>query len=195
MPATLQTIGAITNRTPDTLTIAGTESVNVRGELRELSFYHQVRLGQPLAAQVGDAVYLEADLSPHPSEPGRVLLRATSAVPLGRLATRPDARGQGILTGGLNLVTLAGHLVADVQLRELDDGHTCVANVSVRLGARPGLLETSSYGRTARSLDGARKGDPLIMQGRLTHQLRPDASGKKRRYDRIEAFRLTAGDA
>ena len=192
MSAIIQILASVLNHTPDRLTVAGTEAVNVHNQLRDLPFYHTLtHRPDQLPVNVGDAVFIEADLTPAATD-GQIHLRLVGGANLGPRPTRQDARGQPVLCGGMNLILLDGHLATDLQVRRLDDD-TAVANFSVRLGALPGFLEVSAYGRNALGLEGGRKGDRVILPGRLLHAQRPGSGGRMHRYDRIEVLRTSVG--
>lgn len=71
-----------------------------------------------------------------------------------------------------NQVNLAGYLTADVELRAMQDG-TSIAKFSLAVNEKYKGTETTLFmrcavfGKTAEFLAPAKKGDPLLVSGRL----------------------------
>lgn len=119
----------------------------------------------------------------------------------GRFVTQDDARGQPVLQGGLNRVTLGGNLTKNAELRHLPTGN-CVARLAVAVnerygedGEKVGFFDLQAWGELAEALAGGAKGQGVVGVGRLVNESWDDRDGNKRYGTKVELERahLVAG--
>jgi single-strand DNA-binding protein len=107
-----------------------------------------------------------------------------------------DARDQPRLRDARNQVRLIGNLVRDVEVRRSDEGAT-LARFSLAVRDRGGTDETTphfvdvrAWRSLAEGVDGATRGTPLYLEGRLVSDAWTDPAGERRRATRVEATRI-----
>ncbi|MBZ9714957.1 ssDNA-binding protein [Deinococcus multiflagellatus] len=198
MPARFVFLGALCGPVNGPLfTLAGTETINHRGRVREMPFYHTLTAATPelLKGLTTGAPYLaEGEVRPLPGSTGQVALQVEQLTTVAALPTTTDRAGGYVLTRGINQVIASGHLASDIRLQILPGpDQASVVNVSLRIFRETGLLETSSYGRAAQALAGGRKGDPVVLFGRLHSERKTNGAGLSRTYSRLETYRPTVG--
>lgn len=113
----------------------------------------------------------------------------------GRFVTEDDRRGQPVLQGGLNRVTLGGNLTKDADLKRLPTG-LCVARLSVAVnerygedGEKVGYFDLQGWGELAEALAEGAKGQGIVGVGRLVNDSWTDPGGTKRYGTRVELER------
>lgn len=197
------------------LHLAGQDTlVDHLGGEREVPWYHRVRLlGRQAemwgeALQKGQLVFVEGRLEYRQWERGgekksEVQVRADFVDPLedrGR-ETLEDARGQPRLRHALNQVLLMGNLTRDPDLRYTPQGTAVVRlglAVNERLRGAGGaegeekthFVEVQAWRDLAEWAGELRKGDGLLVIGRLVNDSWTSSSGERRFQTRVEALRL-----
>ncbi|MGQ9736224.1 MAG: single-stranded DNA-binding protein [Thermaceae bacterium] len=195
------------------LTLAGSERVGDESGVREIPWYHRVKLlgrqaetwGDRLEA--GQPLFVEGRLSYRAWEAdgGRrsiVEILADFLDPLvdGGLETESDARGQTRLKNALNQAMLMGNLTRDVELRYTPQG-TPVARMGLAVNERPRgrdregaerthFLEVQAWRGLAERAAELRKGEPILVIGRLVNDSWTSSTGERRYALRVEAVRL-----
>lgn len=195
MPARFTLLGALHSPpTAGRFTLAGTETTNIRGAVREVRFYHRLTADPEALPDLplGTPLLVEGYVCPNKTNDGTVQLHPTLIHPLPPLPTTRDSLGGYVLTTGLNHVLASGRLATDVRPQTLPgaDG-VQVVNISLILAPDLGLLETTSYGHAATPLLHGHRGEEVVLFGRLHAQTRPDSSGARRTYTRLETYRPT----
>lgn len=201
------------------LTLAGNDLIQDGQGTREVPWYHRVKLIGRQAELWGDALeagqplFVEGRLEYRTWEQegqrrSALEIRADFLDPLegGRphLETVEDARGQLRLRNALNQAILMGNLTRDVELRYTPQG-TPVARlglaVNERLRGRPGalpgerqekthFLEVQAWRELAEWAGEFRKGEPVLVIGRLVNDSWTSSTGERRYQTRVEATRL-----
>ena len=199
MPARFTILGALHSAPRGrTFTLAGTEVINQRGTVREVRFYHVLTAATPEVLHgltVGLPYFVEGEVRPLPESNGKVTLQLEEITALAPIPTERDKLEGHLLTRGVNQVVASGHLAANVNIQILPgEDRIPVVNVSLRVFPDAGLLETSSYGRAARALEGGCKGDAVVLFGRLNNEKRTNGQGKLRVYTRLETYRPSVGE-
>ncbi len=198
------------------ITLAGNDQVqDEQGQLRELAWYHRVKLFGKSAEfwgdnlKVGMALLAEGRLSYSSWEKDGV---RTSKIEV--LADRievvqtegkkgeitvSDAKGQERLKDGLNVVMLAGNLTRDPELRYTPNG-VAVTRISMavneKFSGKQGETEKVHYvdGETWREIaefaGELKKGDGVFLIGRLKNDSWTAQDGTRRFTTRVEVSRL-----
>ncbi|MFC6592023.1 single-stranded DNA-binding protein [Deinococcus lacus] len=198
-------------------TVAGEERVTGNdGRERNLPFYHRVSiLGKPAEWQAernyraGDALMIEGSLE-HRSwespEGGKRSAVNVKAFRMEQLGTQPeliqDAGGGVRMSGGMNEVILIGNLTRDPELRYTPAGDA-VLGISLAVNEswkdRQGQqqekthwIDVTLWRELAEAAKDLRKGDPVMVRGRLTNESWTDKEGNKRNSTKVEATRVEA---
>jgi single-strand DNA-binding protein len=183
------------------------------GQEREVPWYHRVRLLGRQAEMWGDLlekgqlIFVEGRLEYRQWEKdgekrSEVQVRAEFIDPLegrGR-ETLEDARGQPRLRRALNQVILMGNLTRDPDLRYTPQG-TAVVRLGLAVNERrrgqeavnaerTHFLEVQAWRELAEWASELRKGDGLLVIGRLVNDSWTSSSGERRFQTRVEALRL-----
>jgi len=180
------------------------------GQEREVPWYHRVRLLGRQAEMWGDLLekgqllFVEGRLEYRQWEKdgekkSEVQVRADFIDPLegrGR-ETLEDARGQPRLRRALNQVILMGNLTRDPDLRYTPQG-TAVVRLGLAVNERrrgqeeerTHFLEVQAWRELAEWASELRKGDGLLVIGRLVNDSWTSSSGERRFQTRVEALRL-----
>jgi len=180
------------------------------GQEREVPWYHRVRLLGRQAEMWGDLLekgqllFVEGRLEYRQWERdgekrSEVQVRADFIDPLegrGR-ETLEDARGQPRLRRALNQVILMGNLTRDPDLRYTPQG-TAVVRLGLAVNERrrgqeeerTHFLEVQAWRELAEWASELRKGDGLLVIGRLVNDSWTSSSGERRFQTRVEAQRL-----
>ncbi len=180
------------------------------GQEREVPWYHRVRLLGRQAEMWGDLLekgqllFVEGRLEYRQWERdgekrSEVQVRADFIDPLegrGR-ETLEDARGQPRLRRALNQVILMGNLTRDPDLRYTPQG-TAVVRLGLAVNERrrgqeeerTHFLEVQAWRELAEWASELRKGDGLLVIGRLVNDSWTSSSGERRFQTRVEALRL-----
>ncbi|TBH17263.1 single-stranded DNA-binding protein [Thermus thermamylovorans] len=195
------------------LNLAGQDTLtDEAGQEREIPWYHRVRLLGRQAEMWGDVLergqllFVEGRLEYRQWERegekrSEVQIRADFIDPLegrGR-ETLEDARGQPRLRRALNQVVLMGNLTRDSELRYTPQG-TAVARLGLavnerrlRQGAeeeRTHFIEVQAWRDLAEWAAELKRGDGLLVIGRLVNDSWTSSSGERRYQTRVEALRL-----
>jgi single-strand DNA-binding protein len=194
------------------LSLAGQDAfTDESGQEREIPWYHRVRLLGRQAEMWGDLlekgqlIFVEGRLEYRQWEKdgekkSEVQVRAEFIDPLegrGR-ETLEDARGQPRLRRALNQVILMGNLTRDPDLRYTPQG-TAVVRLGLAVNERrrgqqeeerTHFLEVQAWRELAEWASELRKGDGLLVIGRLVNDSWTSSSGERRFQTRVEALRL-----
>lgn len=193
------------------LNLAGQDTLtDETGQEREVPWYHRVRLLGRQAEMWGDLLekgqllFVEGRLEYRQWERdgekrSEVQVRADFIDPLegrGR-ETLEDARGQPRLRRALNQVILMGNLTRDPDLRYTPQG-TAVVRLGLAVNERrrgqeeerTHFLEVQAWRELAEWASELRKGDGLLVIGRLVNDSWTSSSGERRFQTRVEALRL-----
>ena len=196
------------------LNLAGQDAfTDESGQEREVPWYHRVRLLGRQAEMWGDLlekgqlIFVEGRLEYRQWEKdgekrSEVQVRAEFIDPLegrGR-ETLEDARGQPRLRRALNQVILMGNLTRDPDLRYTPQG-TAVVRLGLAVherrrgqeavnAERTHFLEVQAWRELAEWASELRKGDGLLVIGRLVNDSWTSSSGERRFQTRVEALRL-----
>jgi single-strand DNA-binding protein len=193
------------------LNLAGQDAfTDESGQEREVPWYHRVRLLGRQAEMWGDLlekgqlIFVEGRLEYRQWEKdgekrSEVQVRAEFIDPLegrGR-ETLEDARGQPRLRRALNQVILMGNLTRDPDLRYTPQG-TAVVRLGLAVNERrrgqeeerTHFLEVQAWRELAEWASELRKGDGLLVIGRLVNDSWTSSSGERRFQTRVEALRL-----
>jgi len=197
------------------LNLAGQDTlVDQAGGEREVPWYHRVRLlGRQAemwaeALEKGQLVFVEGRLEYRQWERegerrSELQIRADFVDPLegrGR-ETLEDNKGQPRLRHALNQVILMGNLTRDPDLRYTPQGTAVVRlglAVNERLRGAGGtdgeekthFVEVQAWRDLAEWAGELRKGDGLLVFGRLVNDSWTSSSGERRFQTRVEALRL-----
>lgn len=187
------------------------------GQMRDLAWYHRVTVfskqAEILADQLdeGVPVFVDARLNYNSWDDGsgqrksRLELRGirVNALGFGVRGSEPtltDARGQARLKDALNTVTLIGNLTRDAELRYTPSGQA-VTRLSVAVNEqyrdRSGqdkesvhYVDIQVWRELAEACGELKKGDPILVVGRLVKDNWTDNDGNKRYQDRVEGSRV-----
>ncbi|GAA5334185.1 single-stranded DNA-binding protein [Thermus hydrothermalis] len=195
------------------LNLAGQDTLwDESGQERELPWYHRVRLLGRQAEMWGDVLergqllFVEGRLEYRQWERdgekrSEVQVRADFIDPLdarGR-ETQEDAKSQPRLRHALNQVVLMGNLTRDPELRYTPQG-TAVARLGLAVNERrrgggaeeekTHFIEVQAWRDLAEWAGELRKGDGLLVIGRLVNDSWTSSSGERRFQTRVEALRL-----
>ena len=193
------------------LTVAGRgEVVTAAGEVKRPAFYNRCKGFGKYAESLAETLQQGDVVSVH----GRLEYRAyevegdkrstvetvidTVQTLAGRFVTEDDRRGQPVLIGGLNHVTLGGNLTRDAELKRLPTG-LCVTRLSVAVnerytgkegeGEKVGYFDLQAWGELAESLTEGAKGQGVIGVGHLVNESWEDQDGIKRYATKVELER------
>ena len=200
------------------VTVAGQDRVETEGgEIREIPWYHRVRLLGRYAEifadrlPAGTPVFVDGRLEYRTweSEGGRrsaLNVRVDRLEPLeaagreGRTVT--DARGQERLTDAVNQVVLIGNLTRDAELRYTPQG-TAVTRFGIAVNETlppPGgkgpeqekthFVDVTAWRELAEWAGELKKGQPVLVIGRLVNDSWTAADGSRRFVTRVEAKRI-----
>jgi len=197
------------------VTVAGQDRVETEGgDVREIPWYHRVKLfgryAEMLAEQLqaGTPVFVEGrlDYRSWDSEGQRrtaLDVRVDRIEPLagdreGRTVT--DARGQERLTDALNQVVLIGNLTRDAELRYTPQG-TAVARFGMAINEtftngrgqeqeKTHFVDVTAWRELAEWAGELKKGEPVLVIGRLVNDSWTAADGTRRFATRVEARRI-----
>ncbi len=196
------------------VTVAGQDRVETEGgELREIPWYHRVKLlgryAELLAEQLaaGTPVFVEGRLDYRTWESDgqrRSVLevRVDRIEPLvsdreGRTVT--DARGQERLTDALNQVVLIGNLTRDAELRYTPQG-TAVTRFGLAVNEtftsrgqeqeKTHFVDVTAWRDLAEWAGELKKGEPVLVLGRLVNDSWTAQDGSRRFVTRVEARRI-----
>ena len=193
------------------LTVAGRgEIVTAAGEVKHSAFYNRCKCFGPYAEALAESLQQGDVVSVH----GRLEYRAyevegdkrstvetvieTIQTLAGRFVTEDDRRGQPVLVGGLNSVTVGGNLTKDAELKRLPTGSS-VTRLSVAVnerytgrdgdGEKVGYFDLQAWGELAESLAEGAKGQGVVGVGRLVNESWEDPRGTKRYATKVELER------
>ena len=120
----------------------------------------------------------------------------------GRFITDDDSRGQPVLQGGINFVTIGGNLTRDAELKYTPSGNS-VTQLSIAVNERygegsekVGFFELQAWGELAETLAEGAKGQGIIGVGHLVNDAWTDKDGNKRYGTKVElsrAFFVSSG--
>ena len=193
------------------LTVAGRgEVVTAAGEVKHPAFYNRCKCFAKYAESLAESLQQGDVVSVH----GRLEYRAyevegdkrstvetvidTVQALAGRFVTEDDRRGQPVLVGGLNSVTVGGNLTRDAELKRLPTGSS-VTRLSVAVnerytgkegdGEKVGFFDLQAWGELAEALAAGSKGQGIIGVGRLVNESWEDKDGTKRYATKVELER------
>lgn len=193
------------------LTVAGRgEVVTAEGEVKHPAFYNRCKAFGKFAESLAESLQQSDVVSVH----GRLEYRSyevdgdkrstvetvvtTIQTLSGRFVTEDDRRGQPVLVGGLNSVTIGGNLTKDPDHRQLSTGNN-VTRVSVAVnerytgkdgdGEKVGYFDLQAWGELAESLAEGAKGQGVIGVGRVVNESWDDKDGNKRYGTKVELER------
>ena len=193
------------------LTVAGrSEVVTAAGEVKHPAFYNRCKCFGPYAESLAESLQQGDVVSVH----GRLEYRAyevegdkrstvetvieTIQTLAGRFVTEDDRRGQPVLVGGLNHVTLGGNLTKGAELKRLPTGSS-VTRLSVAVnerytskdgdGEKVGYFDLQAWGELAEALAEGAKGQGVVGVGRLVNESWDDKDGIKRYATKVELER------
>jgi single-strand DNA-binding protein len=198
-------------------TVAGQDHVvGQDGKERQLPWYHRVSiLGKPAEWQsernlkTGDPVLVEGSLeysswdAPEGGKRSMVRVKALRMESLGyQPETVQDAGGGVRMVGGMNQVMVIGNLTRDPELRYTPAGDA-VLGLSMAVNEtwkdRSGnqqekvhWIDATLWRELAEANKELRKGDPILITGRLTNEGWTDKDGNKRNSTKIEATKVEA---
>ncbi|WP_038048898.1 single-stranded DNA-binding protein [Thermus caliditerrae] len=195
------------------LNLAGQDVlVDEMGQEREIPWYHRVRLLGRQAEMWGDALrqgqllFVEGRLEYRQWERegekrSEVQVRADFVDPLAERGreTLADTRGQPRLRRALNQVILMGNLTRDPDLRYTPQG-TAVVRLGLAVNERrrgqgaeeekTHFIEVQAWRDLAEWAGELKRGDGLLVIGRLVNDSWTSSSGERRFQTRVEALRL-----
>jgi single-strand DNA-binding protein len=193
------------------LTVAGRgEVVTAEGEVKHPAFYNRCKCFGKYAESLSESLQQGDVVSVH----GRLEYRSyevegekrstvetvidTIQTLEGRFITEDDKRGQPVLVGGLNSVTIGGNLTRDPDHRQLPTGNS-VVRLSVAVNERyvskgkpeekVGYFDLQAWGELAEALAEGAKGSGIIGVGRLVNESWDDKDGNKRYGTKVELER------
>lgn len=196
-------------------TIAGEDHlVGKDGIERKLPWYHRINImGKPAEwqsernLQAGDPVMVEGSLdfnqweTPEGEKRSIVRVKAFRMDSLNSTANVVQDAGGGVrMSGGWNTVMLIGNLARDPELRYTQGGD---AILSLRIGVSESWKDRSGnqqekthwiditlWRELAEQCQNLRKGDPILVQGRLVNSNWEDKEGNKRNIVKVEATKV-----
>lgn len=196
-------------------TLAGQEDlVGEDGVSRTVPWYHRVScLGKSAEyhadrqMKAGQPVFIEGALEYRQWEDGQGAKRSMVSIKALRvqpIAMTPelvhDAGGSVRMRGALNEVLVLGNLTRDPELRYLPTGDAWLKialAVNESYQERSGTwqekvhyLDVTLWRALAEQMQHLRKGDPIMVRGRLTNESWTDKEGNKRSTTKIEATRV-----
>jgi single-strand DNA-binding protein len=193
------------------LTVAGRgEVVTAEGEVKHPAFYNRCKAFDKYAEALAESLQQGDIVSVH----GRLEYRSyevegdkrstvetvitTVQTLKGRFVTEDDRRGQPVLVGGFNQVTIGGNLTKDTDHRQLPTGNS-VVRLSVAVNERyvskgnpeekVGYFDLQAWGELAETLAEGSKGQGIIGVGRLVNESWEDKEGNKRYGTKVELER------
>lgn len=195
-------------------TVAGEERViSNDGKERNLPFYHRVSiLGKPAEWQAErnlkarDAVLVEGSLEYRQweaPEGGKRSAVNVKALRMEQLSYQPeliqDAGGGVRMSGAMNEVMVVGNITRDADIRYAPTGDAVLSlSLAVnetyqdRQGQRQEkvhYIDATLWRDMAELMKDARKGDPIMIVGRLVNESWTDNDGNKRSTTKIETTR------
>ena len=198
-------------------TVAGEDRiVGNDGRERNLPWYHRVSiLGKPAEWQAernlkgGDAVMVEGTLEFRQweaPEGGKRSAVNVKALRMEQLGTQPelvqDAGGGVRMSGAMNEVMVIGNVTRDPEIRYTPAGDAVLSlSVAVneqyqdRQGQRQEkvhYIDATLWRDLAENMKELRRGDPVMIMGRLVNEGWTDKDGNKRNSTRVEATRVEA---
>lgn len=198
-------------------TVAGEDRViGNDGRERNLPWYHRVSiLGKPAEWQAernlkgGDAVVVEGTLEYRQweaPEGGKRSAVNVKALRMEQLGTQPeliqDAGGGVRMSGAMNEVLVLGNVTRDPEIRYTPAGDAVLSlsiavneNYQDRQGQRQEkvhYIDATLWRDLAENMKELRKGDPVMIMGRLVNEGWTDKDGNKRNSTRVEATRVEA---
>ena len=198
-------------------TIAGEDHIAGQdGKQRQLPWYHRIGiLGKPAEwqaernLQAGDPVMVEGSLdysswdAPEGGKRSAVRVKALRVESLASaVETTQDAGGGVRMHGGMNQVMVVGNLTREPDLRYTPAGDAVLGlslAVNDQWNDRQGVkqekvhwLDATLWRDLAESAKDLKKGDPVLITGRLTNESWTDKEGNKRSSTKIEATRVEA---
>ncbi len=200
------------------LTVAGEDTVlGNDGKERVLSWYHRVSVlgrqaeGLSETLHAGDPVLVEGSLefrsweTPDGQKRSQVQVKANrieGALPgvRGANATTRDSQGGHRLTSALNEVMLIGNITRDPELRYTASGDA-VTGLSLAVNEswkdksgdwkeKTHFIEVTLWRNLAEAASELKKGDPVLVSGRLVRDSWTDKDGNKRASTKVEAKRV-----
>ncbi len=196
-------------------TVAGEEHlVGNDGVERKLPWYHRLNiLGKPAEWQserglkAGDPVMVEGALdysqweAPEGGKRSQVRVKALRMESLGsKVEVVQDAGGGVRMSGGWNTVVVIGNLARDPELRYTAGGDAVLGitlGVSESWKDRSGnqqekthWIDITLWRDLAEQSQNLRKGDPVLIQGRLVNDSWQDKDGNKRNTTKVEATKV-----
>lgn len=196
-------------------TVAGQEElVGQDGVSRTVPWYHRVSsLGKAAEyhadrqMKAGQPVFIEGALDYRQWEDEQGAKRSMVSIKALRIqpiATTPelvhDAGGSVRMCGALNEVLVLGNLTRDPELRYLQTGDAWLKMalaVNDSYQDRNGTwqekvhyIDVTLWRGLAEEMKELRKGDPIVVRGRLTNESWTDKEGNKRSTTKIEATRV-----
>ncbi len=196
------------------VTVAGQDRVETEsGETREIPWYHRAKLfgryAEMLAERLeaGTPVFVEGRLDYRTWETegqrrSALDVRVDRIEPLvgdreGRTVT--DARGQERLTDALNQVVLIGNLTRDADLRYTPNG-TAVTRLGLAVNEtfqsrgqeqeKTHFVDVTAWRELAEWAGELKKGEPVLVIGRLVNDSWTATDGTRRFVTRVEAKRI-----
>lgn len=198
-------------------TVAGEDRIiGNDGRERNLPWYHRVSiLGKPAEWQAernlkgGDAVLVEGTLEFRQweaPEGGKRSAVNVKALRMEQLGTQPelvqDAGGGVRMSGAMNEVMVVGNVTRDPEIRYTPAGDAVLSlSVAVneqyqdRQGQRQEkvhYIDATLWRDLAENMKELRRGDPVMIMGRLVNEGWTDKDGNKRNSTRVEATRVEA---
>ncbi len=202
------------------LTVAGRSDIlTAEGEVKHPAFYNRCKAFGGYAEALAESLQQGDIVSVH----GRLEYRSyevdgekrstvetvieTIQTLSGRFVTEDDNRGQPVLVGGLNSVTIGGNLTRDPDHRQLPTGNS-VVRLSVAVNERfrrlqpsvgdvskgkpeekVGYFDLQAWGELADTLAEGAKGSGIIGVGRLVNESWEDKEGNKRYGTKVDLER------
>ena len=198
-------------------TVAGEDRVTGNdGRERNLPWYHRVSiLGKPAEWQAeralkgGDAVLVEGTLeyrqweAPEGGKRSAVNVKALRMEQLGYQPELVQDAGGGVrMSGAMNEVMVVGNVTRDPEIRYTPAGDAVLGlSVAVneqyqdRQGQRQEkvhYIDATLWRDLAENMKELRKGDPVMIMGRLVNESWTDKDGNKRNNTKVEATRVEA---
>lgn len=174
--------------------VAGTETINLHGRLQTVPFSHTLikpELLKEVNAKPGDALYIEANVSPITGQPGRVLIIPRHIRVCGPGGVEKDNHGKYVLVGGINHMLVSG-TVARAPSTELFAYGQQATTLHLTTDTRGGELTVVAYGLLAAAAATLPAGHFSTLQGRLTYDTRTDPLGRTISSALVEVARADA---
>lgn len=198
-------------------TVAGEDHLmGSDGRERKLPWYHRVSLlGKPAEwlaernLKAGEPVVVEGGLeysqweAPEGGKRSQVRVKAMRVESLAEAFESIGDAGGGVrMAGGTNSVQLIGNLSRDAELRYTPGGDAVVGlSLAVneswkdrngQVQEKTHWIDVTLWRELAESAKDLKKGDPVLVQGRLTNESWTDKDGNKRNSTKVEASVLHA---